>query len=338
MTTTPGFLSGTLGSAQDLYTITYPVIDTKQTSIANVSKATTASVSLGSATTVISTTGTVGTIAGSGPYTAVISGMTTTAGLLTGQNITATAGTGNLGVGTTYVSSIIGNDSIGITSSATTNAGTITNVSIVTPTKIPAGMVDGTPVIIEDVGGMTELATAGIDGSNKFYANVTGPTSFTLYTDAALTANVNSSGFTNATASTGYFQQFTVPQYNTVADGQTVVFDTAGESAGTDIALATTTGVLTLATDLSFSLTATVDTTMPLSPNTEAGYQWYNVTAEESFGPFVKFGEACTTTITTTEESEVVLKVYANETEFSYPNQLTSASFTAEVIGGYTVV
>lgn len=51
MTTTPGFLSGTLGSAQDLFTITYPVIDTHQTSIANVSKASTAIVSLGSATT-----------------------------------------------------------------------------------------------------------------------------------------------------------------------------------------------------------------------------------------------------------------------------------------------
>lgn len=257
---------------------------------------------------------------------------------MTGQNITATAGTGNLGVGTTYVSSIIGNDSIGITSSATTNAGTITNVSIATPTKIPAGMVDGTEVIIEDVGGMTELATAGVDSSNKFYANVVSVTTFGLYTDAALTTGVNSSSFTNATANTGYVQIFSVPQYNTLADGAIVVFDTEGESSGTDIALDATTGTLTLATDLSFSLTATVNTTMPLSPNTEAGYQWYNVTAEESFGPFVKFGEACTTTITTAEESEVVLKVYANEEEFSYPNQLTSASFTAEVIGGYTVV
>lgn len=128
-----------------------------------------------------------------------------------------------------------------------------------------------------------------------------------------------------------------VPQYDKLADGATVIFDTEGDSGGTGIALDTDTGILTLDTTLSFSLTATVNTNMPLNPVTEAGYQWFNVTADESFGPFVKFGEACTATITTTEESEIVLKVYSNESEFAYPNQLTSASFTAQVIGGYTV-
>lgn len=211
------------------------------------------------------------------------------------------------------------------------------NTAVVTTNStLPITFIDGNQVLVTGVAGMTQLATAGVDSSRVFFANVVSSNTFGLFTDAELTANVNSTSFSNATANTGGVSFFTVPQYNTMADGVIVQFDTEGANSGTDIALNATTGVISLGTDLSFSLTATVNTTAPVLG--EAGYQWYDVGNEVSFGPFVKFGEACTTTITTTDVTDVALKVYSTEGSFEYPNQVTSASFTAEVIGGYTVV
>jgi len=215
------------------------------------------------------------------------------------------------------------------------NVSKATTAVVTTNSTLPITFVDGTQVLVTGVSGMTELATAGVDSSRVFYANVVSANTFGLYTVGNLTGNVNSTGFANATANTGGVSLFTVPQYNTMADGVTVAFDEGGGS-GADLSLDSLTGVITFATDLSFSLTATVNTTAAVLG--EAGYQWYNITAAESFGPFVKFGEACTATITTSEESEIALKVYSTEGSFEYPNQVTSASFTAEVIGGYTVV
>lgn len=247
-TTTPGFLSGSIATEQDLFTITYPLADIEQISVANVSKATTAVV--------------------------------------------------------------------------TTNS------------TLPVTFVDGTKVLVTGVSGMTQLATAGTDSGRTFYANVITSNTFGLYTAANLTGNVNSSAFSNAVANTGGVSLFTVPQYNTEASPATVVFDTLGTHAGTDISLATGTGVITLATTKSYSLSAVVNTTRSNPANSTAGVQWYNVTAGAAIGPFVKFGETCETTITTSGSTEVALKIYSDTDTFEYPNQV-SGSFTAQVIGGY---
>lgn len=310
--------------AQDLFTISYPFLDTHQTSIAGVSKADPAVVSLGSATTVVSTTGTVGTIAGSGPYTAVISGLTTTTGFLTGQEITATAGTGNLGSGSTYVSSIIGNDSIGITSSATQNAGTITDVSIPTPTKLPAGLIEGSTIAITGVLGMTQLATAGEDGSNKFTVTTVTPTSFEL-------SGVDSSGFSTATANTGVFQVFSVPQYDTAGTTVNVLFNQSSLVEGTDIAVSENTGVITLATDLTYSLYASANVNVA-----GATYQWYDLTNDTALDVAMPVGVPITTMVTTTEETDYCLRITSAEgTEFVYPAQITNGQLVVEVVSGF---
>ena len=81
--------------------------------------------------TLISTTGTVGTITGSGPWTAHITNMTSTDGLSVGDSIDATIGTGNLGIGGTYVvASIVSSTEITFTSTggAIPIAGNVTNI------------------------------------------------------------------------------------------------------------------------------------------------------------------------------------------------------------------
>jgi hypothetical protein len=325
----PVYFTGSIASTQDLFTVSEPLPNIFPNHISNVSKATTAVVTTSVAPTV-STTGTIGSIAGTGPYTAVITNMSSTDGLLTGQAITATAGTGNLGVGSTVVSSIIGSTSIGITSSATQNAGTITNIK--TPAPITtAGLVDGDPILITGVSGMTQLATAGENDTNLFYANVTSATTFELYSDSALTANVDSSSFSNAVSNTGSYQTFTVTQYNTVASPQNVVFDNSITSSGTDIALDEATGIITLQDVNDYALTAVVNTTRPLPPTSNAGCQWFSITDDEYIGVFTKFGQPCTAIISVSAETEVVLRAFSDTGTFEYPNQLFDASFSVQL-------
>jgi hypothetical protein len=85
----------------------------------------------------VSTTGTVGSITGSGPWTAHITGMTSTGALNVGDEITATVGTGNLGIGGTYVvASIVSSTEITFTSTggAIPIAGNVTNILITNQT------------------------------------------------------------------------------------------------------------------------------------------------------------------------------------------------------------
>lgn len=253
MTTTPGFLSAKVATTQNLYTITYPIIDTRAIAISNVSKGTST--------------------------------------VVTSQN------------------------------------------------SLPPNLVDGDIVLVTGVGGMTQLATAGIANTNQYYVNVLSANTFALCRLANL-PNINSSTFSNAVANTGNTNMFKVPQYNSVTSPVTVTFDTNTSNAGTDISLVTTgtnAGRFTLATDKSYLLTAVVNTTRTVPQTSTAGYQWFNVTGNVAFGPFVKFGDTCTTTITTSASTVVVLKVYSDESTFQYPNQLSQASCTIEEIGGYTV-
>lgn len=243
--TTTVYFTGAVGTPQDLFTITYPLADTEQTLISNVSKATTAVVT--------------------------------------------------------------------------------------TQTPLPGTFLDGNLVLVTGVGGMTELATAGIDSGRTFYANVISANTFGLYTDAALTANVDSTGFTSAVANTGGVSFFTVPSYNSVASPQTVVFNEAITSSGSQIALDTTTGVISLDSGSDYVLSAVVNTSRAVPANSTAGYQWYDLTNDVAFGAFTKFGETCTSIITAGTALDVVLKVYSDTDTFDAPNQITSGSFNVQL-------
>ena len=76
------------------------------------------------------------------------------------------------------------------------------NPAVVT-TQTTNQVVTGIPVTITNVGGMTQLATAGSGSTNKYYASVLTDTTFALYKDSGLSVSVDSTGFTTATANTG---------------------------------------------------------------------------------------------------------------------------------------
>lgn len=122
-----------------------------------------------------------------------------------------------------------------------------------------------------------------------------------------------------------------VPQYDKVASPQQVIFNEAITSSGTQIALDTDTGIITLDTGSDYVLTATVNTSRQLPPVSTAGYQWYNITDDEAFGSFTKFGETCTAIISAGTELEVVLRVFSDTDSFEYPNQITSGSFNVQL-------
>ena len=76
------------------------------------------------------------------------------------------------------------------------------NPAVVTTTGNNA-VTTGVAVTIFGVSGMTQLPTAGANGTNKFYAYKISSTTFSLYSDVGLTAPVNSGGFSPAIANTG---------------------------------------------------------------------------------------------------------------------------------------
>lgn len=180
--------------------------------IVGVSKADPAVVTVPVVASVVSATGTIGTVTGSGtasaPWTATVSLMTTTAGLFTGQIITATAGVGTFAAGgEVSIASVAGNQSIVIRKVGGTipTAGTITNITTPAVSSLPPFIVDAAIVQITDVGGMTQLATAGQNNTNWFYVDVLSGTTFALYRDVGLATSVDSSAFSTATANTGQY-------------------------------------------------------------------------------------------------------------------------------------
>jgi hypothetical protein len=60
------------------------------------------------------------------------------------------------------------------------------------------------------VTGMNQLLTAGINNTNAFYISILSENTFSLYTDVDLSATVDSTGFTAATANAGQYTDFNV--------------------------------------------------------------------------------------------------------------------------------
>jgi hypothetical protein len=101
----------------------------------------------------------------------------------------------------------------------------------------------GTEVFIGNVAGMTQLNTAGLEtllpngspvGTNLYFARRINSNSFSLHTNANLTANVDSTNFFNAIANTGNAFSQIVATGNTTPGGSTtqVQFNDAGGFSG----------------------------------------------------------------------------------------------------------
>jgi hypothetical protein len=326
---------------QNLFTISTPGIDIFPNPIADISKASTAVVTT-SIPTVISTTGTVGTIAGSGPWTATITNMTTTTGIRPGTIITATGGTGSIGTGVIHVVRILGNTSLTIQAvgGTTPTAGTITDVSIPAAVTIPGTMVDGDPILLNDIGGMTELLTEGYDGTNQYFVKVTSQTTFELYSDSSLNNGVDSTGFTTYVANSGNYNTYTVTEYLTAGNIAAMTFNTTGTDIGTDISIDHETGEITLAADITYQLTALAfaGETSVLNALQGARYQFYNESEDTNIGVFAPIGIPLVTTVTPSVETVYQVRMFSHEgLPFRYPDQIVNATLNVVAISGYPV-
>jgi hypothetical protein len=92
----------------------------------------------------------------------------------------------------------------------------------------------GTQVFIGNVSGMTQLNTAGVDGTNLYFARRLTDTTFSLFTNANLTANVDSTVFFSAVANTGNAFSQIVATGNATPGGATtqIQFNDVGGFSG----------------------------------------------------------------------------------------------------------
>ena len=108
----------------------------------------------------------------------------------------------------------------------------------------------GVLVTVGNVLGMTQLTTAGVSSTNSFYVKRVSNTTFSLHTNSTMSANVDSSAFTAATASTGYALGTISPTGNAVPGGSTtqVQYNNSGAAFGGDsrFTYSAATGNLTL--------------------------------------------------------------------------------------------
>ena len=81
--------------------------------------------------------------------------------------------------------------------------------NVVNTSNVVTGQTSGATTTPTIVTGMNQLLTAGVDGTNAFYANIVSDTTFELYTDDALANGANSSTFTTSTSNAGQYTTFT---------------------------------------------------------------------------------------------------------------------------------
>tara|TARA_R110000868_G_C10905598_1_gene764598 strand:+ start:537 stop:1568 length:1032 start_codon:yes stop_codon:yes gene_type:complete len=340
-TINPSLVSAQNAGNQALYTIDYTGVNLFPNGIAGISKASPAIVTVPVVASVISATGTIGTVTGSGttsaPWTATITLMTKTTGLVTGQIITATDGVGSFSAdGEVSVYTVVGTQSIVIhkIGGDIPVAGTVTNISVPAVSSLPAGLQNGDAIIISGVGGMTQLATAGLNGTNTFYVDVLSGNTFALYKDSEINTAVDSSAFTTATANTGIYNTFTVTKYNSIGTVSPIIWDTIDDQVGADISLDLTTGEITLQADITYAITVAADIL--------GGQGFYKIILEGS-DPLTAVGNPSvggiplTVTFTPTIETVMQILVYTNSGEpWVYPSRIKNSRILIQAIAGYT--
>jgi hypothetical protein len=208
---------------------------------------------------------------------------------------------------------------------------------VTTKLPLPPLMVSGDPILITNVGGMTQLKTAGANGTNLFYVDILSDTTFGLYTSPGLGDTVNSTGFTTATANTGQYTTFTGAQYNSLGDIVPVIFPTIDTTVGTDISVDTTTGEITLAADQTYQI---IVTGFPLdNPASQGGaMQLYDNGAAAQIGPSHPIGSSFFGTVAPTVESVYqILAVAPNGAVWTPPAGIQHAEITIISVSGASV-
>jgi len=220
------------------------------------------------------------------------------------------------------------------------------NIAVVTSSAtLPGDFVDGAPILITGVQGMTQLPTHGKNGTNLYYANVLSSNTFSLYTDSSLSTGANSAAFSNAVSNTGVFNTFTGAEYVSKGTSVPLVFPTIETNVGTDISIDTVTGEISLAADITYQI---IVQTQPLpNPASQGGYfVLYDEGAGSTIGQSTPFGETFVATVTPSSNS--VFQVYAvapgngnwedtATTPWVPPAGVQYSSISIQAVSGYTV-
>jgi hypothetical protein len=263
--------------------------------------------------------------------------MTTTKGLQTGDIIVASDGSGSIGTGTVSITAITGPTRVTIKAvgGSAPTAGTVTVISLPAPLPVPAGLVSGDAILITGVQGMVELATAGENNTNLFYANVANSTSIELYRNAALSTTVDSTGFTAAVANTGEFNTFTVPYYDSYGSIITMLFPDYRTAIGTDVDIDSDTGVITLQQDIQYQFTVTAQAQSNAA--SQNGYFiLYDEVAEATIGVPTPFGETFVTTVIPNAETTYrVICVNSSGAKWLPPAGILLATITVAAVSGF---
>jgi len=208
------------------------------------------------------------------------------------------------------------------------------NPAVVTSTiPLPALLTTGSRVLITGVGGMVELATAGYNGSSVFYITVLSSTTFSLYSDSALNNGVDSTGFTTATANTGIYNTYTVPQYVSGGKNIPLTFNTTETNVGTDVAIDNTTGEITLQSGITYQLIARAY----ITGNQTGTYQFLDESTGLPISVSCPIGNTLVATITPNAETTYQLIGTCTNGEWIYPTEFTNATLSVQAISGYTV-
>lgn len=221
------------------------------------------------------------------------------------------------------------------------NVSKATTCVVTTNSTLPPLFLDGDKVLVTGVDGMTQLATSGVDNSRVFYANVISSNTFGLYTDAALTANVDSSSFSNAVANTGGVSFFTVPEYSTLDNAIIVQFPTTTTTIGTDITIDSDTGIISLVGGKTYEIeTRAFPTPNSKEPINMAIATYVDGSLDSAISFITPLGDITVSYYTPSTDTDIAIAVVSatdSKSFLHYPSQIEKASIAIKVIDGFTV-
>jgi hypothetical protein len=124
---------------------------------------------------------------------------------LPGNTFTFVTSTGTFQAGELFTQATSGATGLITNVFPTSISYTATNATPVSTSYVVTGATSGATTTPTAVTGMNQLLTAGENGTNLFYVKELTSTTFELYTDEALTAEVDSQTFTTYTANAGQY-------------------------------------------------------------------------------------------------------------------------------------
>lgn len=142
----------------------------------------------------------------------------------------------------------------------------------------------------------------------------------------------------NQNLSTITFPFTNVPQYNSVPSPQFIVWNTQDTASGSNIALNTSTGEITLEANITYMLAATATSNLPTSATQKPYMRWVDTTGSVALGTETPFGMPCVAVFTPNAQSVVTCQVFNSANQpFVYPNQVQNAQLVVTEVAGYEV-